>query len=273
MKFAAWMMPIALLSGVASAAKGPNEATDLRFKPVGPWNVESADWSCKLNRKFSGGGKSALFSLSLEPITSTSWFRFGVEAESDIRDDDNDAVLFIDGNRAEGEFHYNIFSTEEYRVREYMLDLNRHPLGDTKDLLRFSTSRHGDIELDDLDFQPAWRALRTCMDDLYGELDISSDQLAKMKTEPTGDVFKAMKIPRGFGSLDFALLYWISEDGRVDQCRLLLPSGNAKIDEKVCDNLKAGARFKPALDAEGEPIRVPQYKYLRLRTTAVATSG
>jgi protein TonB len=45
----------------------------------------------------------------------------------------------------------------------------------------------------------------------------------------------------------------VNADGRVSNCQVTGSSGHADLDEAACKNLTRRARFKPALDANGNP--------------------
>jgi len=45
----------------------------------------------------------------------------------------------------------------------------------------------------------------------------------------------------------------VNADGRVSDCQITGSSGHADLDEAACKNLTRRARFRPALDANGNP--------------------
>lgn len=262
---------LATLSVPSAAQTLPNVAA-MRAIPAGKWSVNFDDRQCVLERPYTVDDKSALFSLNMEPVTHTAWLRLGIVDKSGTRDD-GDAVMTIDGARIGGTLHYNIFSSTTHRVREYMLDLRRHELSTVKQRIRFWTRRGGDVEIDAAGFPAAWSAMRTCMNDLHTKLGIQPEELARVLTPPVGSPHDFIDHPDADGPIDFAFLYWVAETGRVDNCKLLVPSGIAKFDATLCANLIAKGRFKPARDAQGNAIRAPGYEYARLRTATFTTTG
>jgi TonB family protein len=106
------------------------------------------------------------------------------------------------------------------------------------------------------------------MTDLYADLGINEAELAQMATEPEGSIFSFADFA-GRPNLDFAVLYWVTAEGRVDDCRLLQPSGVQRFDQTLCGDLKSKARFKPARNAAGQPIRVPRFENVSLRTSTI----
>src|SRR5690606_11540436 len=144
---------LAVLPLPAAAQKLP-ETPAIRAVPAGKWSVDFDDRQCILKRSYTVNGKPALFTLNLEPVTHTAWLRLGIADKRDTRDD-GDAVMTVDGAQLPGTLHYNIFSTDTHRVREYMLDLRRHEFGKVKQRIRFWTRRHGDVEIDASSFPAA----------------------------------------------------------------------------------------------------------------------
>lgn len=50
------------------------------------------------------------------------------------------------------------------------------------------------------------------------------------------------------------VLYVVSPDGRVTDCEIEHSSGNAELDDATCDLIIQRFRFRPALDAQGQPV-------------------
>lgn len=195
--------------------------------------------------------------------------RIAVEEDGGRRDDGN-AILMIDGQRIAGTLHYNIYPAASYRMREFMLNLDRHPLRDAKSSIRFWTRTHGDMEIRTRAFSPAWNALQECMTNLNVGLGIKPDDIARVATQPEGSIFDFVAPS---GAVDFAVLYWVTQTGTVEDCRLLKPSGNKTLDTSLCTNFQRKARFKPGLDSAGQPVRAPRFENVRIRVQTVVTTG
>ncbi len=46
----------------------------------------------------------------------------------------------------------------------------------------------------------------------------------------------------------------VSTKGRVSDCKVIESSGFANLDNNACEQLKKGARFKPARDSQGNTV-------------------
>ena len=108
------------------------------------------------------------------------------------------------------------------------------------------------------------------MDDLGKELGISPATITAVAVPPSGYVDEFVRTPRlePGKSFEFVTLYWVSSDGRVDDCRLLKTSGLKAFDKTFCATLAAKGRFKPALDSAGKPIRAPRFENVVIWTQA-----
>jgi protein TonB len=49
--------------------------------------------------------------------------------------------------------------------------------------------------------------------------------------------------------------YAVEPDGRVDECRITKSSGNPLLDRTTCRLIEERFRYKPSLDADGQPVR------------------
>lgn len=267
---------IAALSGLALAGSAVGQEipaiAEIKLEPAGKWTVEYGDWKCLLRRDFATAGQRAVFSLSLEPLSNVAWTRISVEGPGGKRDDGDDAVMVIDGVRNPNVFHYNIYKADRSRMREYMVDLAKHRIGTTQQTIRFWTKKHGDIEIAASGFPAAWKSLNQCMADLYADLGIVAADVAQMAVPPEGHLSDFVETPRPEPVLDFGVFYWVTAEGGVDDCRLLLPSGVAKFDKSLCSQLKDKARFKPGRNAAGQAIRVPRFDHFTIRTIRIHTS-
>ncbi|WP_380916360.1 energy transducer TonB family protein [Sphingomonas canadensis] len=242
----------------------------VRIEAAGNWTVVKGEMQCVLDRSLTTGGVPTRLQITLEPVTPTVWLRVATEGDGGKRSDGR-AVMFIDGRRMAGDLHYNIFVAGKYRMREYMLNLQQHPLGEVQERLRFWTKAHGDIEMQLGGFPAAWTALQNCMGELYDGWGVKREDIERAVTRPGGSLHEF--IDWADGVREFALLYWINAQGRVDECRLLMPSGVEAFDTTLCSTLQSRARFSPARDAQGRPIRTPQFDHPRLRIQITRLRG
>jgi len=259
-------------ASAASLAARPIPATaPIQATANGKWNVDYGDWNCVLRRDLISAGKPAAFSLTLEPLSSVAWMRIGL-AGGGRRSDGDDAVMFIDGQRLPGTIHYNAFPSGQYRVREFMLNTKQQDLSAIHDRVRFWAGKDGDVEARLDNFQSAWTALNQCMADFNKDLGITPADVAQVAKPPEGDAFSFVEFPSDPDTLDMALFFWVSADGKIENCRLLKPSGIKPFDDSICKELEAKGRFKPAQNASGAPVRAPYFEHDVLRKETMTTA-
>ncbi len=235
------------------------------LQPSGPWKIDYGERSCVLTRPFSAAGQVYEFELTFAPIERSAWLRIGSSEKVKGRDD-GDTIVEIDGKRLAETVHFNIFpNAKGGTTREFLFDDFRKDIGAATTTVRLTPRRFGDFNVAVPGFPEAMRAMDVCIDDLHRSLGVDPAVLRAVATEPVGDAFSFLKFPETQNGLDIALLYWVTAAGRVDDCRVVLASGNRDFDNRVCDELKRNGRFKPARDASGAPIRAPVYEYIPLR--------
>lgn len=179
----------------------------------------------------------------------------------------------LDGRLQPDTVHFNAFSTTDYRVHEFMLNLNKQNLGNVQSTFRFELGRNRSITIAADQFPQAWEALSACMDSLYEDLGVDQTLAAQVATKPEGFSLQFLDAPRPKSHSGFELvaLFWVAEDGRVDECRLLKPTGDDGFDARFCNDLKRKGKFKPARDASGKPMRAPVFERGQIRTTVTTT--
>jgi len=262
------MLGIVATSATAAAIP-PVAATEA--SAAGKWNVDYGEWECRLSRDLVSGGKPAALTLTVWPLTSVAWMKIGLTGRANESEGDN-AVMFIDGQRLLGTIHYNEFPAGKYRVLEFKLDTKQQDLGALHDRMRFWAGRAGDVEVQLDDFPAAWAALNKCLTDFNADLGITPANLAQVATPPDGEALSFVDFPRDPDTLDLALFFWVTADGKIENCRLIKPSGFKDFDGSVCKELEAKGRFKPARNAAGTPIPAPHFEHdvLRKETMTVA---
>jgi len=265
-------MRVSLLAAIAivlGGAKPVPEPTSL--EPVTNWKVDYSTSSCILTRQFAAGGQSYDFELTFTPIEKRAWLRIG-SAEKPGRFDSGDAAVEVDGVKLAEPTHFNVFANAKGgTTREFLFLQFSRDVGRADRSLRLRPARHGDFTLRLPDFPGAMRAMGSCMDDLYHTLGIDPAVLQTVAVEPEGWAFQFVRSPER--EYNMQLLYWVTADGKVDECKVLKPSGIDEFDQRFCVELQRNGRFKPAKSTAGAPMRAPVFEDLNIRIeTRISTS-
>lgn len=239
--------------------------------PTSAWKVDYSAKSCILTRQFASAGDAYAFELTFAPVEKRAWLRLG-SAEAMRGRDDGDAAVEVDGSKLSQPTHFNIFpNVNGGTTLEFLFNQFQRDVGRAARTLRLTPAGHGDFRLDIADFPNAMQVMRRCTDDLHRSLGIDPAVLGTIAAEPKGWSMSFVKTPRG--PFDLELVYWVTPDGRVDDCRVLAPSGKREFDERVCDELKQKGRFEPARSRTGAAVRAPVYEDIRMRIeTRTSTS-
>ena len=255
---ASLIVAIAIVLGGAKPAPAP-----VSLQAATGWKVDYSSTSCILTRQFTGGGQSYDFELTLTPIEKRAWLRIG-SAEKVGKFDEGDAVVEVDGVKLGEPTHFNMFgNTKGGATREFLFLQFRRDVAHANRSLRLRPARHGDLTLEMPDFPGAMRAMDSCMDDLHRSLGVDPAVLQTIATNPEGWAFQFVRSPdREF---EMQLLYWVTAEGKVDDCRILKSSGIADFDQRFCEELKRNGRFKPAKSVAGAPVRAPVFEDLVIR--------
>lgn len=211
------------------------------------------------------------FDLTVEPLDTNITLTI-THAEKVSERVSGDATVFVDGVAQPATAHFNFFkSPAKLAVREYFLSFGQHGLGKAQERLRVQTQKRGDFELALPQLRPALVALAKCKVDLHSSLGITPAQLKAVAVQPGQFNFAVINpLVKGQKELDFILFYWVSEGGKIEQCRLLKASGIRQLDEKVCAQLEQTV-VVPAKDSSGRAVRAPVYQNLRMRTETFTT--
>jgi len=253
---------------VLGAAKPP--AAPVALQPATAWKVDYSHNSCILTRQFAGAGQTYDFELTFAPVEKRAWLRIG-SAEPIRRFDDGDAMVEVDGAKLSEPTHFNVFENAKHgTTREFLFLQFRRDVGAAARSLRLVPPRHGDLRLDLSDFPDAMRVMGSCMDDLHRSLGVDPAALQSVAVDPEGWSMAFVHSPdRQF---DLQLLYWVTPQGTVDECKVVAPSGISEFDARVCDELKQKGRFKPAKTAAGAAVRAPVFEDLRMRRETRTTT-
>ena len=280
-----WIDPFLMLSMVLSPLEPSSAKDDVPiFKPTSPWAIEYADESCRLIRNFGEGGQK--ITLAFERFMPGLDVRLGVAGVKRSFAHTDEAIFKYEPQGSEQKSA--LYVTELADGRDSILlrsapfiaqPENKHStdkqrnrfLGSEQELaaashidrIAFTGGVAGKpvVELGPM-VEPL-KALQSCTLDLMKHWQIDERKLLTMsrQAEPvnspgtwvtTEDYPAEMLRERRSGVVSFRLI--VDEQGMVASCHTdIQPSG--PFDTATCAALTKHARFKPALDSAGEPMR------------------
>lgn len=250
-----------LLAALLAVSTPSARAQALPLAPVGPWQVDFADHTCILTRPFAAGADRRHLALVFLPVSQRVIVRL-TSMESVRQARSGTARVSIDGSPVAQDVTLHLQpGAKGVAVRELHLGDFRTNLATTKRQIRVDAAKLGAFELPLGDLSKPLAIVQTCLDDLHKSVGVDPAAVRAVAVQPQWDVFPYLDLPIGTMSLD--LLYWVGVDGRVDECRVVKTTLGARRSARLCEDLRKKARFEPARDASGKPIRAPALDRLR----------
>ena len=274
-------------------AHHPARAADepVRLAPSSPWHLDYADDSCRLARQFGTGERTSF--LLIERYRPGDSFRLSVVGKSfgAVRSN-GEAMLRFGPAESEQEVSFmeaetgetpTLIFSESLRIappteheQEALERLKRSdedhlfelaPIDPERE--RAATSLSVDASgISEMVFETGslgepFAALRKCMDELLTHWGIDVERhesrtRAALPIESPGTWLHSSDYPRSLlrkgaqGIVHFRLS--VDSGGDVSDCHIQRSTRPEGFDEAVCDALMRRAKFKPALDAEGNSI-------------------
>lgn len=231
-------------------------------QPTGKWVAEFADHQCILSRAYGAPNEVLILAFQKLPM------RPGVELNV-LKTDKRTApgygrarVGFLKGSSVEAAFGaYRVGP----KVRKISVGIEDESYRSAAETGTVSLSIPKEIEESFAvpGFGPALKVLDQCVVNLGEAWGISKDQQTLV-----GRLAKVIEPEALFDSNDYPdralkedasgktiVRYVVDEAGRSSDCVVLKSSGNKSLDLATCSKLLQRARFEPALDLQGRPMR------------------
>ncbi|MBX9796485.1 MAG: energy transducer TonB [Sphingomonas sp.] len=262
--------------------------TDL--EQSGRWQLREQVEGCMLSRRFTDGDNSAVFSIQL--LSFAPGVRFGLELGGwNSRRARITAVTFVPRADEQGMTRLTALNDPSepnpYRAagitvrrdgpafieprtfaptQSRMGSLRRAVSGrmpeaelaqlDTAGAVIVELSNGGTVRLTVGNGAAARAALNECQDRLLSRVGVPALQRAQVARPPVADGKLANWFtydPLPWGAFRNELVATVAPSGRVRECRVAVPSGEPAFDRLSCVLFVTNGRFRPALDAQGNP--------------------
>lgn len=250
------------------ALGGPARAhTDDLLIPSSKWVVDYADNGCRLTRQFGAGPKA--LTLRIARGASFSQYDIVLAGKSIAKLQRELEISLAIADRALGPdiiSGYSMAVPDEDTRFIRMFDTEPQILEQLSDSDVLMIGAGGDVHfalrLDD--GRKALSALAVCHDDLLKSWGLNRADFAAYKSTPKIPKFASPWVthadyPSGAiyreqsGTVKYLLL--IDATGKVEECRVLVSSRVANLDEITCRLINSRARFEPAIGPDGQPAK------------------
>lgn len=262
----------------------------LRLAPSTAWVLDYAEDSCRLARKFGEGDQSIV--LAMDRFEPGEYFRLSLSGHplKRARSRRNATLRFGPAEPEQKVEFYTghvgalpsmIFTSavriapmteEEEELRKRTRDLGPLDLLDPVTLdpqraeaveyFHFRAPGVSPLILETGSLAKPFAAFSKCMDELLTHWGIDVEKhrsLTRRATPANDDWLRDSDYPRKAvykgeqAIVHFRLI--VDPQGQVNECQIQLSTEGEEFQKTVCDSIKQRARFEPALDAEGNPIK------------------
>ena len=265
-------------SPLPAAAQVAANDSATAFKPVGQWSLDYGDDYCRLAHNFSDG-KDTL-SLAVERIEPGPMARLILvsDAIKPFRSADEIGWHFTPADAAR-KARYTHAPTADgkqyYNLGPFMLapfspgppppyDRGKEQaLAKTMNGVVLDNGLSTPVRIDTGELGAPVAALQACADDLAKSWGLDPAKLASEKSPAIPQGGGVNWLPQGtIAFSDFAKLsggsnqvrLMVDATGKPTACTIHWPTLDATTNDKICKTLMAGAKFTPAMDADGQPM-------------------
>lgn len=264
------MCELLMMSALLALVAPPPDATPVPpatevLRPATAWKVDYAKEECRLLRSFGTGDKAV--TIRLARGSGLQSFDF-VVAGAAIPKLGRNVVIVFRLVQQSSEATYSGYSMSvpnrpERFIRWYdgAPELLNAITNDQQVELR--ADGRFSIAMEWSDARAALDALTTCHDNLMAGWGVDIARLHSVKQQPqplgnparwaTNDDYPKDAAEEALEGTVVFLLH-LSAAGAVEDCRVLVSSKIAALDEKTCQLMRERPRFTPALDAEGKAV-------------------
>jgi TonB family protein len=232
------------------------------LEPTGTWSVNNGETLCIASRSY--GSSADPLSLSIVPSANGQSYEILVGSKykaSEPATEEQGAVDFGSGPIAAWALFYQTANrtsdVHDFRVSAAEMDRAKTASAMT---LHIQSSSDFTFELDSM--PEVLGELKSCTANLERHWNIGGEMIGLFSRPPRADLRDAFSpedypfdaLRRGqTGKGQYLLL--VDEDGKVAGCQVLLATGVPVLDVMACLVIQSKARFTPALDRTGKPVR------------------
>lgn len=247
-----------LLSLSAAAVPAPPRP----LQPTGPWDVDYGETQCAALRSY--GDKANPTTLAIRPAPNGETYELLVGRKGggpDFAEEYEGSVDFGGGAINTWSLHYGTrkgrLTIDQFRISAQEMIQAR-----TAGLVTFRRKGDRDVSFTLANMPALLKSLETCTADLKQYWNMEPPERDKIAVPAKGDVrqvFNPYDYPSAAmtnhqeGTVQYLLL--IDETGKVADCHVVKASGVPVLDGMGCQVIAQRARFQPALDAQGKPIK------------------
>lgn len=233
------------------------------LQPTNKWVVEYADNECVLSRTYRTTDRPVTLAFTRSPMERSMQVTLLQKSDRKDRHSGPAQVKFGD-RKLSGDYGGSYLDTKA--LRRLMVDLEDVSFGTAERPELVTVDIPGEVQ-DNFSipgFSTALEVLGKCVEDLGVEWGFSIEDQQRLAKPATAvrkleGVFSGNDYPleavRDDASGRARVRLLVDKTGRTTDCTILASSGHGSLDAATCRILRSRARFHPAKDIDGKPVR------------------
>jgi hypothetical protein len=240
----------------------PNPAAAGTLQPIKSWILNYAETQCVATRDY--GNPKSPTTLGISPAANGDSFQLIVGRNThgpDVPVELHGSVDFGNGAIKAWLLHYGS-KTKRGDIYQYRISAAEMAQAATAQTVTLRTSGAPDFTFALEDMQPLLAGLKQCTGDLKRYWNMDGETTGAITTPAKGDIrsiFSSDDYPSEAADRSHEgrsrFLVLIAPTGDVAGCDGLVPSGDPALDGMGCQIIRQRAKFSPARDKSGKPVR------------------
>jgi TonB family protein len=239
------------------------QAADVKpLQPLKSWNLDYGDAECTAGRQY--GDASQPMTLAIVPSPNGDTYELLIVSEkphAGFAEELKGSVDFGSGPIKAWLLRYGS-KDDKLTFYNFRIDAAQMAQGRGAGSVTFHIGDNVELSFELDTVSPLLNGLQRCTADLKNYWNVDGEKNGRIAVPAKGDIryiFTSADYPSiaqdksQEGTAQYLLL--VDEKGAVAGCHIEKPSGVPALDAMGCVVIKARARFKPALDPGGKPIR------------------
>jgi hypothetical protein len=233
--------------------------------PAAKWVVNFADAQCVASRDYGSGGDKLTLLLKPSPLGNVMQIGFARSGEKPVAEQVPARLRVDDGKPISTSAL--IFGTENGAGKVmHLINLPWKDYAPLREANRVTFYLEGQPQasLQLTQMKELSKAIDACLQDLQEVWNVGETREARLRQVAKADLpLRSIISPDDYpdtaltnlqgGQLKYVLL--IDEKGAVADCTIDHTSGHASLDAQSCHVIKTRAKYSPAIDAQGKPVK------------------
>ena len=238
-------------------------AAEEPLKPINSWIVNYDATECTAQRSYGDSANPTILAIAPSAWGNTFELMLATKTKGpDYTEEKAGSVDFGGGPIKAWLLHYGIKASSPLDVFKFRIPNGEMVQAASSNAVTFQVHGRSDVSVTLQSVPALLRTLQDCTTNLQHYWNMIDPEQKKIVAPAIGDLrplFTSGDYPdeaftRGQeGTVQFLLL--VDEKGTVAACHVLQPSGIPVLDGMGCQVIRKRARFKPAVDASGKPLR------------------